>query len=247
MTTQQQQLAELIANCPYQFPQPAKTDPHGTGMVAMGGDLAPTTLLSAYTQGLFPWFNDDDEPIAWWSPEPRCVLNPSEFVPSKSLLKQAKKSDWITTVNADFEQIIFNCSLPRNYSDETWITEDMQSAYLQLHDMGFAHSIEVWNSTKTELLGGLYGLRIGGIFCGESMFHKASNASKIAFWQLCQFCEQTGVELIDCQLPNDHLMSLGAKIMPREDFLALLNKLITMNATDWQTASQQRLVKSLAN
>ncbi len=226
-------LQQFIASCLYQFPHPHEVDPKGVGIVAMGADLAPATLLSAYSQGLFPWFNDDDEPIHWWSPEPRCVLVPSDYQPSRSLRKQANKSDWITTVNADFEQVIFNCRLPRDYSDETWITEQMQSAYLELYALGFAHSIEVWNSDKTELLGGLYGLKLGGLFCGESMFHRASNASKFAFWQLCRLCEQTGVELIDCQLPNDHLMSLGASIKARDDFLAGLPYLINKQNVAW--------------
>lgn len=228
-------LQQLINACPYQFPTPADVDPQGTGMVAMGADLSPTTLLAAYAQGLFPWFNDDEEPITWWSPEPRCVLKPSDYHPSKSLRKDTKKSNWVTTVNADFEQVIFNCSLPRNYSDETWITEDMQKAYLELHDLGFAHSIEVWrDDTQTGLIGGLYGLKIGNLFCGESMFHKATNASKMAFWRLCQLCEQTGVQLIDCQLPNDHLLSLGASIVKREPFLKQLSQLVKHPHSRWQ-------------
>ncbi|PIE47573.1 MAG: leucyl/phenylalanyl-tRNA--protein transferase [Gammaproteobacteria bacterium] len=232
-------LSHLISTCPFDFPKPSEVDQQGIGIVATGGDLAPNTLLSAYSKGLFPWFNDE-EPITWWSPEPRCVLKPSDYQPSKSLRKHTKKSNWITTVNTDFEQVIFNCSLPRNYSDETWITKDMQNAYLQLHDLGYAHSIEVWNDDKqTELIGGLYGLKLGKLFCGESMFHKTTNASKIAFWRLCQLCAQTGVQLIDCQLPNNHLLSLGARIIKREKFLAKLPKLINQHlkdtpSTHWQ-------------
>lgn len=231
-------LHTLVNTCPYEFPHPNVADPDGVGIIAMGADLAPATLLSAYSRGIFPWFNDDNEPIAWWSPEPRCVLNPSDYKPSKSLRKQVKNSNWLTTINADFEQVIFNCSLPRNYSDETWITEDMQSAYLELHDLGFANSVEVWDvdnkGKKIGLIGGLYGLKLGGIFCGESMFHLTSNASKVAFWRLCQFSIQTGVELIDCQLPNEHLLSLGASIMPRESFLKQLPILTTKATKSWQ-------------
>lgn len=231
-------LQTLLSMCRYGFPLPINADPEGTGFIAAGADLSPPTLLTAYSQGMFPWFNSDDDPIAWWSPEPRCVLVPNEFTPSKSLTKQAKKSDWLVSVNTDFEQVIFNCTLPRRFEgedvNETWITDEMQSAYLQLHDLGFAHSVEIWNNSKTELLGGLYGLKIGGVFFGESMFHRASNASKMAFWKLCNLCTKTEVELIDCQLPNDHLLSLGASIVKREPFLQELNQLVTKPNTDWQ-------------
>lgn len=238
MTAYPDLLHQYIDQCPYQFPHPEDADPDGKGIVAIGGDLTAATLLSAYAQGLFPWFNDDDAPIAWWSPEPRCVIYPAQYKPSKSLQKQVKKSDWYTSVNQDFEQVITQCSLPRNYTNETWITDAMQTAYIELHELGFAFSVEVWDAQQ-QLVGGLYGLKMGGVFCGESMFHRASNASKIAFWRLNQLCTQTGVKLIDCQLENDHLISLGAVCQSRQTYLADLPKLITTHTLDWHSLDEQ--------
>ena len=216
----------------YDFPDPIFIDPDGIGIVAMGGDLAPETLISAYAQGLFPWFNED-EPIAWWCPEPRCVIAPSAYQPSKSLRKQANRERWQLTLNKAFDDVIHACSLPRSDSlndnqpegEHTWIHDEMIEAYTKLHAQGFAHSIEVWDEAG-QLIGGLYGLKINGIYFGESMFHRASNASKLAFWGLMRLCEQSNVALVDCQLPNDHLMSLGATTLPRADFLAQLDNLI---------------------
>ena len=215
--------------CLYEFPDPEQADPEGIGLIAIGGDLSPSTVLTAYRQGLFPWFNDD-EPLAWWSPDPRCVLEPCEFMPSKSLRKQVKKSDWTWTVNHDFEAVMLACREPRDYTNETWINPQMLSAYLELHKLEFAHSIEVWQTEegKQQLIGGLYGLKIGGLFCGESMFHRQSNASKVAFWALTTLCQNTGVKLIDCQLPNDHLHSLGAIDIPRSQFLSELPNLVDL-------------------
>nr|WP_227526061.1 leucyl/phenylalanyl-tRNA--protein transferase [Psychrobacter sp. FDAARGOS_221] len=221
----------------YLFPEPTLADPDGLGLIAIGGDLAPKTLLDAYSQGLFPWFNED-EPIAWWCPEPRCVLDPTTFEPSKSLKRQAKSSSWHLTVNQAFESVIHACSLPRSYANDTWIHDEMIDAYTQLHQLGYAHSIEVWDNDT--LVGGLYGLKIGQLYFGESMFHRQSNASKIAFWALNVFCQHTKVALIDCQLPNPHLQSLGAGIMPRAQFLSHLKQLTQQNSSDWQSFSTQR-------
>ncbi|WP_199508300.1 MULTISPECIES: leucyl/phenylalanyl-tRNA--protein transferase [unclassified Psychrobacter] len=220
----------------YDFPNPISADPEGTGLVAMGGDLDITTLLSAYAQGLFPWFNAD-EPIVWWCPEPRCVLYPEGYVPSKSLRRQVKNSPWQLSVNRAFVDVIHACSLPRQdglpEGEHTWIHEEMIEAYTELHEQGYAHSIEVWDEAGA-LIGGLYGLKIGGIYFGESMFHQASNASKIAFWALVQLCRMTHVELIDCQLENPHLMSLGASTLPRTDFLQRLDTLLSTQSPVWQ-------------
>lgn len=165
----------------YNFPNPNAVDPDGYGVVALGGDLAPETLISAYAQGLFPWFNED-EPIAWWCPEPRCVIVPSDYQPSKSLRKQARRSRWQLTVNQAFDEVIHACSLPRSNGlpegEHTWIHQEMIEAYTELHRYGFAHSVEVWDENG-KLIGGLYGLKIGHIYFGESMFHRASNASKL--------------------------------------------------------------------
>ncbi|WP_338412561.1 leucyl/phenylalanyl-tRNA--protein transferase [Psychrobacter raelei] len=226
-----------LFDSPYLFPNPSEVDPEGLGLVGMGGDLAPQTLLSAYAQGLFPWFNED-EPIAWWCPEPRCVLAPDSFVPSKSLQRLAKNSQWQWSVNSDFESVIHACSLPRSYAKDTWIHDEMIEAYCQLHQLGYAHSIEVWEDKQ--LIGGLYGLKIGQIYFGESMFHHKSNASKVAFWALTQFCQYTQVQLIDCQLPNPHLQSLGAAIMPREDFLTVLSELTHKAGVNWHDFSLTR-------
>ena len=235
----------------YDFPDPISIDPDGIGIVAMGGDLAPDTLISAYAQGLFPWFNAD-EPIAWWCPEPRCVMVPTKYQPSKSLRKQAKRERWQLTLNHAFDDVIHACSLPRSdglnddlpEGEHTWIHDEMIAAYTQLHAQGFAHSIEVWDE-KGQLIGGLYGLRLGGIYFGESMFHRASNASKIAFWGLMRLCEQSQIALVDCQLPNDHLMSLGANTLPRADFLMQLDTLINTHSTKWQNDSHNPLSVAL--
>ncbi|MEN2752374.1 leucyl/phenylalanyl-tRNA--protein transferase [Psychrobacter sp. FBL11] len=231
----------------YDFPNPISIDPDGIGIVAIGGDLAPQTLISAYAQGLFPWFNED-EPIAWWCPEPRCVIVPTDYKPSKSLRKQADRTRWQLTLNQAFDDVIHACSLPRSdglsEGEHTWIHEEMIEAYTALHAHGFAHSIEVWDE-KGALIGGLYGLKIGRIYFGESMFHRASNASKIAFWGLMRLCEQSNVALVDCQLPNDHLISLGATTLPRPHFLAQLDTLIGSGSTTWRKDSHKSLSVSL--
>ena len=231
----------------YDFPNPATIDPDGIGIVALGGDLASETLISAYAQGLFPWFNED-EPIAWWCPEPRCVMVPAEYIPSKSLRRQAKKERWQLTLNQAFDEVIHACSLPRSNGlpegEHTWIHQEMIDAYGKLHAQGFAHSIEVWDEQGT-LVGGLYGLKLGGIYFGESMFHRASNASKMAFWGLMRLCEQSQVALVDCQLPNEHLMSLGATTLPRADFLHQLDSLLVSGAEHWHSDSHQPLAVSL--
>ncbi|MBF0659431.1 leucyl/phenylalanyl-tRNA--protein transferase [Psychrobacter sp. NG25] len=231
----------------YDFPDPISIDPDGIGIVAMGGDLAPETLISAYAQGLFPWFNED-EPIAWWCPEPRCVIVPIDYQPSKSLRKQANRARWQLTLNQAFDNVIHACSLPRSdglndnqlEGEHTWIHDEMIEAYTKLHAQGFAHSVEVWDD-KGQLVGGLYGLKIGNIYFGESMFHCASNASKLAFWGLMRLCEQSHVALVDCQLPNDHLMSLGSTTLPRVEFLTQLDSLIAGNAVTWHGDSHKPL------
>lgn len=234
----------------FAFPDPKLADPNGTGFIAIGGDLAPDTLVAAYAQGLFPWFNEG-APQAWWCPEPRCVMIPNDYCPSKSLTKQAKSSKWRLTLNQAFSDVIHACSLPRSDAPSdgghSWIHQAMIDAYQTLHDVGFAHSIEVWDDNES-LIGGLYGVKIGQIYFGESMFHKKSNASKLAFWGLIKLCRQSGVTLIDCQLPNPHLMSLGAVTMPRSEFLAQLPELIEAPTKSWATEQYQPLpVSQLLN
>ena len=231
-------LSQILASNLFEFPNPIEVDPQHTGLIAMGADLAPATLISAYCQGMFPWFNDD-EPIAWWCPEPRCVIAPSDYNPSKSLRRTAQKNDWQITLNQSFKEVIKNCSLPRSYSEDTWIHEEMRDAYLSLHELGFAHSIEVWQvgdyEDDRQLIGGLYGLKIGSIYFGESMFHHVTDASKMAFWALMRLCEVSDMPLVDCQLPNPHLMSLGAQTLERSEFLQLLPTLTHQLSIDWQT------------
>ena len=233
------QASSPLFDCPYLFPEPSVADPDGLGLVAIGGDLSPETLLAAYSQGLFPWFNED-EPIAWWSPEPRCILDPSSYAASKSLTRLAKSSTWHWSINSAFEEVIHACSLPRSYAKDTWIHEEMIEAYTELHELGYAHSFEVWEDDT--LIGGLYGLKIGKIYFGESMFHHKSNASKVAFWALNNFCQFSNVKLIDCQLPNPHLQSLGAGIMPREPFLQTLSKLVVQSSSSWHAQAHTRFL-----
>lgn len=217
----------LADTCPYDFKMMhLVADPDG--FLGAGADLSAATLLHAYRCGVFPWFHHDD-PICWWSPPVRCVICPDEFMPAKSLKRTATKSSWQISTNTAFEQVMRACAAPRAYADDTWITGEMMDAYAHLHTLGVAVSIEIWESEigNSELIGGLYGVNIGAIFCGESMFHTRTDASKIAFWSLMDLAKRTGIRLIDCQLENPHLMSLGAKTLPRADFLAQLDTLTT--------------------
>lgn len=204
------------------FPDPkqALTDPNG--LLAVGGDLTPQRLVEAYYQGIFPWFNEDD-PILWWSPDPRATFTPKTHALSKSMLKFMKKCSWRFTINQAFTDVIHACSAPRKTQQGTWISSDIQQAYIQLHQLGKAHSIEVWD--KDELVGGLYGIAVGSVFCGESMFHTKTNASKVAFAVLNQHLVKHGFKLIDAQIMNPHLENLGAIELPRYDFLSQLKQL----------------------
>ncbi|MEL4306590.1 leucyl/phenylalanyl-tRNA--protein transferase [Joostella sp. CR20] len=190
------------------------------GVVAMGGDLSSARLIEAYKQGIFPWFDQGDL-ILWWSPDPRMVLVPSEVKISKSMKSVLKKQLFKVTFNTAFEEVIKNCSkITRKGQDGTWIDQSMIEAYVKLHEMGYAKSVEVWHQEK--LVGGLYGVDMGHVFCGESMFSKMSNASKTAFIYLAQKLEKENYQLIDCQLYTDHLYSLGAREILREEFIEIL-------------------------
>lgn len=215
-------LRALAFSCPYQFYLPEA----GQDLAALGGDLTPSTLLYAYLHGFFPWFNAG-EPIAWYHPAVRCVFVPSAFHPAKSLQRNAKKyakAGYHLSLNHAFKDVMHACSLPRAYSEETWIHDEMKESYANLHKLGVAFSLELWagEPLKSDLVGGLYGLQIGACVFGESMFHRQTDASKLAFWALARLCEKTGIPLIDCQLPNDYLLGLGADIMTRADFLTHL-------------------------
>ncbi len=189
------------------------------GIIALGGDLSWERLLYAYKNGIFPWFSKDD-PIVWYCPSKRMVLFPDELKVSKSTLKSINKNEFIITENKVFEAVIYNCkNIDRKDGLGTWITDDMQQAYINLHNKGIAKSIEVWFDDK--LVGGLYGLEVNGIFCGESMFSHISNASKIAFIYLVNSAHY---KLIDCQVYNNHLASLGAREIERDLFLEILKE-----------------------
>lgn len=195
----------------------ALTEPNG--LLAFGGDLSVERLLNAYQHGIFPWFNPG-EPILWWSPDPRAVFFPAQLQPNRSMRKWLKKSPFRITVNHAFRDVIHHCADVR--SGETWISAQIQAAYVRLHHLGVAHSIEVWQSDT--LVGGLYGLALGQVFCGESMFSLQTNASKTALLTFNQAFYQAGGALIDCQVMNPHLASLGAVSLPRCDFLHLLTE-----------------------
>lgn len=194
------------------------------GIIALGGDLSEERLIYAYKNGIFPWFLDG-EPIIWYCPPERMVLFPSDIKISKSMRKIIRKNDFVITENEAFEEVIYNCkTINRNDGFGTWITDDMQQAYINLHKKGVAKSIEVWQDfdcaqSDRKLVGGLYGLEINDIFCGESMFSKVSNTSKLAFIHLAK---KGSYKLIDCQIYNDHLASLGAKEISRNEFLSML-------------------------
>lgn len=189
------------------------------GLLAAGGDLTIPRLITAYKQGIFPWFNDD-QPIMWWSPNPRCVLFPEKVHISKSLRKKLNKNIFKVTFDNDFERVIHHCANSRQETTGTWITDDMQEAYLALHNEGIAHSVEVW--LNNELVGGLYGLALGRCFFGESMFSTATDASKVAFIYLCNQLREWGYAIIDCQVENPHLFTLGAENIQRAEFQTIL-------------------------
>lgn len=194
----------------------ACTEPDG--LLAWGGCLSPQRLIHAYRSGIFPWYCIDD-PILWWSPSERGVFFPHQFKASRSLRKFQRKAQYQISLNKETSQVISLCASTRS-EEETWITYEMIEAYQRLAELGWCHSVEVWHQGR--LVGGLYGLIIGGIFCGESMFSLADNASKVALWWLCENFSASGGKLIDCQMMNPHLASLGAQPLPRNEFKKLL-------------------------
>jgi leucyl/phenylalanyl-tRNA--protein transferase len=193
------------------------------GLLAAGADLSPQRLLTAYRSGIFPWFNVG-ELILWWSPDPRMVLIPGEFKLSRSLAKVLRKDDYTVRFDSAFEQVMRACAAPRNGKAGTWIHEDMIAAYGALHQMGYAHSVEVWQGG--ELVGGLYGMAIGRMFYGESMFSAMLNGSKIALAHLTRQLARWQFGMIDCQMNTPHLASLGAHEIPRDEFIAQLQELV---------------------
>jgi len=197
------------------FPPLEKALAEPNGLLAVGGDLTPARLLQAYRQGIFPWFNEDD-PILWWSPDPRMVLFPAELKVSRSLQKTMRRGQFEVRTDCAFEVVMRACAAPRQSQSGTWISEQMITAYTELHRQGFAHSVETWR--EGELVGGLYGVAIGRMFYGESMFSRVTDASKIAFVSLVNRLLADGFGLIDCQMRTAHLASLGAREIPRAAF-----------------------------
>lgn len=203
------------------FPSPEEALSEPNGLLAFGGDLKENRLIEAYQQGIFPWYSSE-EPILWWSPSHRAVFFPAEFTPSRSLKKFFRKSDYRVSLNQCTPQVIRLCGELRS-KEEMWLNSDMQAAYSRLAAIGRCHSVEVWQDN--ELIGGLYGVQIGQVFCGESMFSIQTNASKIALWAFCEHFSHHGGKLIDCQVLNSHTESLGAKELPRNKFLTQLMQL----------------------
>lgn len=222
------QLDELPPNV---FPDPdgALADPNG--LLAFGGDLSPQRLIAAYSNGIFPWYSEGD-PLLWWSPDPRCVFASDHVHVSHSLARFLHKSGWHWGMDGAFGEVMRGCAAPRPQQDGTWITRDMFIAYANLHSLGYAHSLELWDGDA--LIGGIYGVCMGRMFSAESMFSRRSNASKVALVALAQVLRARGLPWIDAQVPNPHLLRMGARTIPRRRFLAELARLVPQSPTgDW--------------
>ncbi len=207
-----------VLNAKIEFPKIENTSQEG--IIAIGGDLSSARLLLAYRSGIFPWFNDG-EPIVWWAPNLRMVLFLDELIVSKSMRTILNKNQFDVTFNTDFKAVILNCKqIVRKGQPGTWITTEMADAYCELHELGIAKSVEVWQNG--DLVGGLYGIDLGHVFCGESMFSKVSNASKVAFISLVNHLKRDNYNLLDCQVYNEHLASLGCREIHRSDFMRIL-------------------------
>jgi leucyl/phenylalanyl-tRNA--protein transferase len=208
-------------DAPEWFPPLDQALEEPAGLLAAGGDLSPARLVAAYARGIFPWYSPG-QPVLWWSPDPRAVLFPEEFHCSRSLARTIRSGEFSVSDDRDFAAVIDGCAAPRATSPGTWITSDMRAAYLELHRLGHAHSVEVWRGG--ELAGGLYGVRLGELFFGESMFSRERDASKVALAHLVSMCLRNNVAVIDCQLPSRHLASLGVRCIPRSQFESLLRE-----------------------
>ena len=217
------------------FPETSQALEDPNGLLAAGGTLDKETLLSAYQSGIFPWF-EDNSPILWWSPNPRCILQPEGFAPSKSLKRKARKGGFEIRIDSCFEEVIDSCKrVHRKKQRGTWITNEMRDAYIELHHSGFAHSIECF--TNNHLVAGLYGVSLGNLFFGESMFQRETDCSKLALVGLVQIMKENKSKMIDCQVSNPHLLSLGATEVTREKFLDLLRKGLSEKPIDWKKQS----------
>jgi len=204
----------------WRFPPPELALDHPNGLLAVGGDLSPRRLLSAYRNGIFPWYSEG-EPILWWSPDPRAVLFPHDLKISRSLRKTLRRGEYEITLDRAFEQVVLGCAGPRTQQEGTWIVPAMQHAYINLHHLGFAHSVECWH--EGELVGGLYGVTLGKVFFGESMFSLRTDASKVAFAHFVRQLIAWDYQLIDSQVGNEHMFSLGVSEISRDEYLALLD------------------------
>jgi len=216
-------MSELIWLHPLEptlFPGPDQALDDPNGLLAAGGDLSLERLVTAYRKGIFPWY-EEGQPILWWSPDPRTVLYPEHFILRRSLRKAIRNKPWTISFDRNFDAVIRACARPRPGSAGTWITEDMITAYNRLHISGYAHSVEVWDDEST-LIGGLYGVAIGAVFFGESMFSLASEASKVAYATLVCHLQHWGYRLIDCQIESEHLLTLGAENISRQVFSELV-------------------------
>lgn len=207
------------------FPDPATALDDPNGLLALGGDLQPSRIYNAYQQGVFPWYSED-EPLMWWSPDPRAIFDQCQVRLNKSLRKFLTRCDYSVSINTCFERVMRHCAEPRANSEGTWIMPEMVKAYSDLHQQGHAHSIEIWqiNSEGKHLIGGLYGVLVGDCFCGESMFSAQPNASKLALLCLANLLSVSETAFIDCQLPNPYLMSMGAQLVSREVYLNKLHQ-----------------------
>lgn len=202
------------------FPHPSLAEEYG--LLAIGGDLSPERIITAYVNGIFPWYSQG-EPIHWWSPDPRCVLFPEKYKPTKSLRLLVKKNIFEVRFDTAFNNVIEKCAqIHASKQSETWITDEMRKAYILLHHLGFAHSVETYLNKK--LVGGLYGVAIGKVFFGESMFHDVSNASKVAFFYLIEKLKQLKFDIIDNQITSEHLLNIGSEEIDRKKFLSILKK-----------------------
>ena len=208
-------------DAPEWFPPLEQALEEPSGLLAAGGDLSPERLIAAYRRGIFPWYSPG-QPVLWWSPDPRAVLFPEEFHCPRSLAKTLRNGGFSYSMDVDFAAVIDGCAAPRAASPGTWITSDMRAAYLELHRLEHAHSIEIWRAGA--LVGGLYGVRLGGVFFGESMFSRERDASKAALARLVAVCRRNSLAVIDCQLPSRHLTTLGSRTIPRGQFQALLRE-----------------------
>jgi leucyl/phenylalanyl-tRNA--protein transferase len=204
---------------PDRFPPVSQALDDPPGLLAAGGDLSPERLRAAYARGIFPWYSAG-EPVLWWTPDPREVLFPAELHVSRSLRRCLRRGEFTVTENKDFAAVMMACAAPRSPAAGTWITAEMLAAYCELHRLGDASSIEVWKGS--ELAGGLYGITSGRVFCGESMFSRHDNASKVALAWLAARCIERGLALIDCQMPSAHLRRMGSRPLARQEFLAFL-------------------------